>query len=189
MIIGIGHRSGHGKDTFANGLIDGMRLLKPDLKVRKLSWSWKLKDVCQQLYGHLGLMDSAFYDTDEGRLLRNIKLPEINLTPVEIWIKVGESLRNHVWERTWLEWVAAQKEHIDIIVAADTRKHLELTICDYKIKVHNPRIPNREGLSIDHELEDYLGWDRIIINDKTKDHLNREALLLARWILKRHYLK
>jgi hypothetical protein len=190
MIIGIGHRSDHGKDTFANYLCDNMRLLNPKLKVKKLSWAWKLKDICQQLYGHLGLMDADFYDTDEGRKLRNIPLQKINLTPVEIWIKVGTpAIREQVWEDTWLEWVVAQSKLVDIIVCADTRFPNEISRCDYKIKVHNPDKPDRDGLSVDHHLANYMSWDRIIINDKTKDHLNREALLLARWILKRHYEK
>jgi len=179
-IIGVGHRSGHGKDTFANFFVEHFNNLFKDtlhgLKIRKLSWAWKLKDACFQLYKHLGLREPEFYETDEGRKLRNIKLPCIGLTPVEIWIKFGSyGVRDHVWDLTWVEWVKHNNTDVDVIINGDTRFPVEIPYCDFTIKIVNPKIPNREGVSVDDKLAHYLSWNLIVMNDGTKEDLSDKA--------------
>lgn len=167
MIIGLGHRSGHGKDTAANYMVEWLYAMRPDLKVRKLSWAWKLKDICHQLYGHLGLQDADFYDTPEGRKHRDIKLPKIDLTPVEIWVKMGTpAVREQVWDHTWIAWVQSQQQYYNLIIPPDTRFPNEIAACDYTIKVDNPRVPIREGVSVDCTLKDFAGWDAVLTNDE-----------------------
>jgi hypothetical protein len=178
MIIGIGHRSGHGKDTVANFMIQWLALHHRELNVKKVSWADKLKDICYQLYSHLGLKEGAFYETEEGRALRNIRLPKINKTPVEIWIDMGTpAVREKVWDRTWIEYV--QHTPADIIIAADTRFMNEVEACDVTIKVINPRIPRREGKSVDDVLAFYVNWDHYLYNEGEKIELRKNTNLLC----------
>lgn len=186
MIIGLGHRSGHGKDLSGSYMIDFLRE-NTNLRVTKLSWAWKLKDICYQLYSHVGLRETDFYDTDEGRALRNIKLPKIELSPVEIWVKMGTNgVREQVWDRTWIEWVCAQQEKYDIIICPDTRFHNEIELCDHTVKITNPRVPNREGISVDEVLADYDGWNYYLINDGDKVKLKESSISIIQDII--HYV-
>lgn len=174
ILIGLGHRSGHGKDTVANYMKEWFDICRPELKVIKWSWASKLKEICYDLYKQFGMREQEFYDTEEGRSLRNVPLPVLGKTPVEIWIDMGEGIRDKVYENTWRDFVRDNIQ-ADIVILADTRKPTELEICQYKVLVRNPRIPNREGKSIDHELADYQRWDYTIINDLGYSELRGKA--------------
>jgi hypothetical protein len=170
MLIGIGHRTGHGKDTFALML---QEVLGPH-KSQIIPFARKLKEVAVILYGHLGLREEAYYNTREGRMERNRPLPGINLTPVEIWVMVGESIRNGVWHPTWVSLMQHQAKS-SIILSPDTRHFNEIERCDLKVKLVNPRVENRKGASIDDVLEDYVGWDKVVVNDGTLEDLRQKA--------------
>ncbi len=175
ILIGIGHRSENGKDTLAKFMKDKFEDLMPNKKVIITGWSYKLKMVCYALYADLGLQRPEFYDTEDGRRHRNIKLPRIDLTPVEIWIHMGsKAVRAHVWVRTWVEYVR-NSINCDILICPDTRFPIEIEVCDYTILCHNPRIPNRAGESVDHVLKDYNGWNFVVVNDGSKLDLQREG--------------
>jgi len=184
-LIGIGHRSDHGKDTLANVMVSTLQ--ESGLRVKKIPWAWKLKDICYQLYAHFGLREPEFYETPEGRSVRNVKLPDINLTPVEIWIKVGTpAIRDNVWDSTWVDYLRLSNESktYDVIVAPDTRFYNEIDVCDYTIKLTNPRIPNREGESVDEILKNYNGWHFNMENDTTLGDLEAKGRMLATLLLK-----
>lgn len=169
MIVGIGHRSRHGKDTFANYLVDA--LSRRMLRVKKQPWAWKMKEVVADLYG---LKPPEFYDTPQGESYRNIKIPSLDMTPVELWIKTGEAFRS-VDPDTWVDYVVKMSKRFDVIVCPDTRNYNEIDKCNYKIKVCNPRIPNRQGASIDDRLQDYDKWDYIVLNTGGLSELRAEA--------------
>lgn len=179
-IIGIGHRSENGKDTLANYMVNHLSNMLPGKTVIKLSWAWKLKDICHQLYGHLGLKEGNYYESDEGRKYRNIKIPNINLTPVEIWIKMGTyAVRDQIWDLTWVEYNKASCV-ADIMISADTRFPIEIGYCDVTILCHNPRVPNREGETVDNRLSSFHDWMYTIINDGSKSDLQHKAYMLCR---------
>lgn len=153
--------------------------MMPKKRIIKRPWAWKGKEVCFQVYGHLGLREPEFYETDEGRKFRNVKLPGIDLTPVEIWIRVlSKSFRDQVWDLTWVEYLTNCID-ADIIVCPDTRFPIEIERCTYTIKCTNPRIPNRQGESVDDVLAQFRNWNFLVSNDGTKDHLNDKAYRLA----------
>lgn len=177
-IISIGHRSGHGKDTFANYMVEYFQCYVPELKVVKWSWAWKLKLLCYDLYKHHeGCYPPEYYDTAEGREFRNCVIPSLGMTIVELWIKMGEGIRHQVYENTWAEW-SRYNVDCDILITADTRKHTETAVSDITIKVVNPRIPNRVGASIDGELQDYP-WQHVIVNDMGYYELRSKAYTLC----------
>lgn len=175
-IISLGHRSGHGKDTTADFMIEWLTVNRPDIRVTKWSWAWKLKLICYDLYKHhKGMYPPEFYNTPEGYALRNEIIPSLGKTIVEMWIDIGEGIRHQVYEKTWAEWPRFNlNQDFDLLIAADTRKHTETSVSDVTIKVWDPRKPNRTGKSIDHELQDFP-WERTILNDDSLEGLRQQA--------------
>lgn len=184
MLIGIGHRSRHGKDTFARYLVK--ELLALGIQAKKMSWAYKGKLMCYELYKHYGLQPPEYYDTLIGQQDRNVPLPGIAKSPVEIWIDFMNAVRKHVDPGTWCNYLLAEAKAFDgVTVVADTRLPLELPHCDLRIKLVNPRIPNRTGKSIDDVLADYDGWNLVVYNDGTLLELAVKAQDLANDIAKR----
>lgn len=76
-IIAIGHYRRVGKDTFANYLVEKVNQLDPSIRIAKMPWVWKLKQVCHELYAWDGLREPEFYETEPGASLREVLLPTI----------------------------------------------------------------------------------------------------------------
>ena len=75
-IIGLGHYSRTGKDTFANALVQDITdRSRGNTRIKKIPFAWKLKQICHDLYAWDGLREPEFYDTSEGEKFRDIKLP------------------------------------------------------------------------------------------------------------------
>lgn len=177
MLIGIGHRSGHGKDTLADFIVKHLQIKYPQRRIFKYPFAWKIKQIAFDLYKQHGLREPAFYETPQGRALRDIKLPVLNLTPVEIWIKIGTPcFREQIYAGTWTDYVfELSRERGVIIVAPDVRFPEEHTKCDHLVHCINPRVPNREGLSVDEVLEDFNGWSYTILNNGTLEDLENSG--------------
>ena len=109
----------------------------------------------------------------------------IGMTPVEIWITLGTpAIRDAVWPLTWVEWVKAQQKTYDVIVCPDTRFPNEIAACDCTIKIVNPRIPDRQGKSVDHLLDGFANWDFTITNDTGFSELRGQANMIAALVFK-----
>lgn len=106
-VIGIGHYSRTGKDTLGTMLCDELKALAHHGSlVVKTSFAWKLKDICHQLYAWDGMREAEFYETDEGAPYRDIPLPTIGKTPVQIWVDMGTpAIREQVYENTWIDYL------------------------------------------------------------------------------------
>lgn len=98
-IIGLGHYSRTGKDTLANVMMS--ELQQRGFSVEKAPFAWKIKLIAHDLYGWAGLREPEFYDTIEGAPFRDIILPALGKTPVQIWVEVGNLFRE-VYPETWL---------------------------------------------------------------------------------------
>lgn len=121
-IIAIGHYRRVGKDTFANLLQAKLFELNPQLRVGKRSWAWKLKQICHELYAWAGLREPEFYETEPGASLREVVLPAIGKSPRQIWIDMGTpAVREQVYDRTWLDYLLKNEQHLDVMLIPDTR--------------------------------------------------------------------
>lgn len=115
-IVGIGYKKGRGKDTFANFMVNWLRMAHPDLQVRKVGFADKLKDVSYQLYKWAGLQAGIHYEANYPD--KEVLLPAINMTPRDIWIGVGNKLRE-VYESTWIDFVLRGGITADVILIKD----------------------------------------------------------------------
>lgn len=160
-IIGLGHYSRTGKDSLANYLVN--ELAKVGKTAKKIPFAWKLKDICHQLYGWDGLQCAAFYDTKEGEKLRDVKLPTLNLTPVEIWVAMGTpAVRQNVYMNTWIDYVLRTDHGVDVVIIPDVRFPNEVEairdLDGWLAKVVRPGYGPKDTVA-DKALIGWNGWD------------------------------
>jgi len=174
--FGFGHYSRTGKDTVALA----MKVIGEEkgLNVQIRPFAGKLKAVAHDLYGHLGLKDMDFYNTPRGEEYRDVKLPVINKTPVEIWIELGNLLRD-VYQGTWIDYVMnANLEGVDIVIIPDVRFPNEVKAIQerggFVCQVTRPGVKPRDSSS-DRALLGFDGWDDYFHNDKGFESINNYA--------------
>lgn len=183
-IIGLGHYSRTGKDTLANAVIAALNEYSPSLRVKKVPFAWKLKQIAHELYGWDGLREPGYYDTREGEKFRDVILPRIGLTPVEIWIKVGNLLRE-VYGKTWIEYVIRGVQDVDVLIVPDVRFPNEveaLREADALLgKVVRPGYGPRKSIS-DRALLPYRGWDFVVGASGKMSELENYGKGIASWL-------
>ncbi len=172
LIIGLGHYSRSGKDTFANHLVFHINHYTV-FRAKKIPFAWKLKQICHDLYAWDGMREPEFYDTDEGAPLRDVKLPTIGKTPVEIWIDFGTpAVRENVYRDTWTDFLFKGGHACDVLVIPDARFLNEVNGIKERgglvYKIERPGYGPRPGSVADNALNGYDGWDRTIWSDSVE---------------------
>lgn len=169
IIIGIGHRSGVGKDTLAKFLDGQLRVNSPGKIIRKQSFAWKLKEVAYDLYGWAGVQPPIHYENC--REDRDLPLSALGgITVVDLWVKLGtDGIRDNVYERTWIDYLLkGNKDHIDVLIIPDVRFPDEAEsiqeLGGKLIRVDNPNVPHRKGKSVDHKLAGWGNWYDVFVN-------------------------
>lgn len=178
-IIGLGYKKGVGKNTFSKFMITFLRCERPDLKIKEVSFAAKLKDICYQLYGWTELKRGIFYESHRDK--KEQVLPQLNKSPRDIWIEVGNKLRE-VYSKTWIDY-ALNSLVADIIIITDLR---------FKNEAQAIRSLNGQLYRIDRsdqklgtdpaevDLDDWQHWDAIINNTGTLKDLNEQAEIIAK---------
>lgn len=186
IVLGIGHYSRTGKDTFAKYLIAELNKFLPEFRVARMAFGSKLKDICHQLYGWAGMREEAFYETAEGAALRDVPLPFINKSPVQIWIDMGTpAVRDSVYDRTWIDYLLNTDHKLDMMLIADTRFYNEVGAIreagGWTIKVVRPGIGPRKSPA-DRQLLCARDWDYVIGESGQLSEIHRWASLFAQWM-------
>ena len=166
IIIGLGHYSRTGKDTFANALVDILHEMDPKLRVGKRSFASKLKEITHGLYGWAGLGNEAYYNDPAHEHERGVELPAMGMTPVDIWVKFGTmAVRNQVYGQTWVDYLLKTDQALDVIVIPDVRFPNEVEAIreagGYLIKIVRDGYGPKMTVA-DLALIDYDGWDNVI---------------------------
>src|SRR5690606_20586650 len=130
-----------------------------------------LKAECHRLYGWAGLEDGEFYERNPE--YRDVPLPAIGKTPVEIWIEVGNKLRE-VYRDTWVKPVVSLIGDREVVLISDVRYPNEVNTIRHSggcvVKVTRAEAPVRNSVS-DNALEGWDQWDYIIENEGTERDL------------------
>lgn len=176
-IIGLGHYSRTGKDSFANFFIN-----RTPGSVKK-SFAWKLKQTTHELYAWAGLREPEFYETLEGAPLRTVVLPDLGLTPIDIWVKFGTpAVREQVYDKTWIDYVLKSNHNCDILVIPDVRFMNEVEAVREMggtlIKVVRPGYGPRDTVA-DRALVGFHGWDYVIGSVGTMESLDEWARIFS----------
>jgi len=182
-IIGLGHYSRVGKDSLAKMIVK--ELATRGIQADIWSFAWKLKDVSFQLYGWAGLRQPSFYETEEGAALRHVKLDAIGLTPIEVWVKLGNAVRNEVYGATWIDNVLNRKCENGVVVIPDVRFTNEVDAIRQKggmlVKVIRPGFGPLNTPS-DLALMGCRCWDMVVGESGQMSELSEAASNIAAWI-------
>lgn len=182
-IFGFGHYSRTGKDTVANAMISFLEE-HSTLRVKKMSFAWKLKEICHDLYGWDGLREPEFYETIEGAKFRDIPLPTIGKTPVQIWVDMGTpAVREQVYDKTWIDYVLKGTKDVDVLIVPDVRFHNEVyaiqELGGVLSKVVRPGYGPRKTVA-DRRLVGFTGWDFVVGNEGSMESLYEWAGVFGR---------
>ena len=181
-IIAFGHRRRVGKDCASRFLDTILKIEARHLKVRRVSFASKLKDLCSQIYGWAGLQDEQYYE-DHPEYREEI-LVEIGLSPRDIWINVGNKFRE-VYRNTWLDY-AMRGVKADIVIISDMRFENEAKrvreLGGMLIKLTRSAAPISNDVS-DSALDKWTDWDKIIDNSGTMSSLNSQMDQLAKELI------
>jgi hypothetical protein len=183
-IIAFGHRKRTGKDTAGSILQRLLNDMAPQLRVVQVSFAIKLKEVSYEMFKWGGLQPGPFYEQPENAHLREVVLPLLGKTPRQIWIEVGNLMRQvhpEVWIRNAI-YVDA-----DVIIVRDLRYHNEADVIDElggdRYKMVRDSVEKSTDVA-DCNLDDYSEWTGHIFNNGTLDDLEEKLAYLAQKIVK-----
>jgi hypothetical protein len=175
-IIAFGYQKGSGKDT-AGKFLDIM-LRAANVKSCRASFADKLKDVAFQLYGWAGLKRGIYYETHRDQ--KEVILPKLGLSPRDIWIQVGNKMRE-VYPDTWIKY-AMNGLKCDVVIVTDLRFWNEGTI----LLEHDATLVrmSRKGIltgddPAEVELHGWTIWHYDILNHGTLNELNSKIKAMA----------
>jgi hypothetical protein len=166
LILAFGHEKGVGKDTAARFAMTHLRSNNRVRRVEIRGFADKLKDVCHQMYSWAGLMPGDSYEEPGNRHLKEVALPLLNKSPRQIWISVGNGVRDWVFDGTWLEWLLINAR-ADFLLVKDMRFPTEAdrirALGGTVVKIVRPDVPHTSD-GADDPLLTYARWDHTITN-------------------------
>jgi len=176
-IVAFGHQKGAGKDTAAQFLTTFLKTNYPKLRVKHTGFANKLKDVSFQLFKWAGLKRAIYYETHYSE--KEIVLPLVGLTPREIWIAVGNGMRE-IHQDVWIN-CALSVPNVDILIISDLRFKNEAHAIGFKgLLIRIDRDIERGTDPAEIDLLDWTDWDRAIDNNGTLQELNTEIESLGK---------
>ena len=183
FFVGLGHYSRTGKDTFANYLIGH---LESKLLIRKRPLAWKLKEITYNFYAWAGMMPPNTMRHQKGGRDRDVMLPALGMTPVEVWVAFGtKAVRNNVYDRTWLDYLLKSNHQERVIIIPDVRFPNEADAIKEAggvlIKIVRPGYGPRKTIA-DRALVGYTGWDYVFGGEGTMFALKRYAEDFANYL-------
>jgi hypothetical protein len=168
MIIGFGHKKRVGKNEAAKLLQE--LYAEREITARCVSFASKLKECCELYFG---LKDEFYYEFNPEE--RNEIIPKINKTPRQIWIEVGNKMRE-VYPNVWVDALLDQKYKEDVLIVTDVRFPNEVQAIKARngilVKIVRDSVPNTDDAA-DCALDHYNAWDRTIYNNGTLNALKR----------------
>lgn len=184
LVVGLGHYSRVGKDTLADMLLEELPKTWRGCRAAKIPFARKLKEICHELYAWDGHREPDWYDTPEGQAARDVPLPTIGKTPVQLWVDFGTpAVRERVYPETWTSYVLNTPRPLDVLIVPDVRFENETAKIrergGFLVKVTRPGVVPRNTVA-DRALLGWFGWDYTVVNRGGLEHLRREAKELAR---------
>ena len=178
-IIAIGHQKGVGKSTLTKFLITILRIRNKGLKIEHISFADGVKEVSFKIFSWMGLKEGDYYESNYQE--KEVPL-KCGLTPRDIWISVGNKMRE-IDESCWIE-SALENCDADIIIISDLRyisEAIALTerkACLVRVNRDVPRGTDPAEVS----LLSWVDWCRDIDNKGTLAGLYNKAEELADYL-------
>lgn len=176
MIIALAHKKRVGKDTAATILTRYFRQNTVNKVIDRVALADQLKQVCYKLYGWAGLQEGIAYETG---LDKEEKLPLLGLSPREIWIHFGMSVRE-LYPDTWCQLVF-EEYNSDVLIISDCRFKNEIDIIKSKggIIVKIERDIDSASDIADEGLDGFNDWDHVIDNNGSLKEFRDQVIALG----------
>ena len=175
LIIGLGHMRNVGKDVAKNVIyqtfVDARKHGGRNPTVHSGAFAEALYETCENLYGWAGMQSKAFYDTDEGREVKEVVLPLVGKSPRKLLIDLGMAVRENVCEETWLK--RGLNVGCDVLILSDMRFPNEAQAIreadGVLIKITRPSLGgfNLPADDPDVQVVGWNDWDFHIVNQDT----------------------
>lgn len=182
LIVGFRGHSGVGKDTS----VQILRQIAASAghSTDQAAIAGKVKHIAYGLYSHLGHQHPSHYEAHrEDRLL---KLPLIDKTVIEIWCALGDSIRDNLYQNTWVDQaiIQANESSSEIFCLTDVRYPSEIEAIrragGLVVNVINPRVKPL-NTKADHALDHWQGtYDHDLHNDSTVTELENRVHRLSK---------
>lgn len=178
-ILAFGHQSRVGKDTAARAVVRALDPSGSCSVALHTSFAARLKEAALGVFGHYGLCDAAFYERPDCEHLRDVPLPGIGKTPVELWIEFGQVVRG-IYAPTWYEAALSRARPGRLLVISDLRFQNEADAVraagGWCVKVERPGNPVRGS---DEMIAPDFEWDVVIQNNADLAALEAAAVGVA----------
>jgi len=183
-IVAFGYKKGVGKSTAGKFLATFLKINAPELRIKQISFAAKLKDISYQLFKWAGLKRGVYYESHYKE--KEVILPQLGLSPRQIWIGVGNKLRE-VYENTWINF-ALFGVQADIIIITDLRFCGEAEAIlknDGKIiKINRLGIPQgTDPAEVDLDVLINANWNYVLHNNGSLQGLNVSIEEIAKDLL------
>jgi hypothetical protein len=184
IILGIGYKKGSGKNTLGKLINTYLQRCCGKCVTKQVSFAEKLKDISYQLYGWAGLKRGIYYETHYDE--KEVELPQLDLTPRDIWIGVGNGMRG-VYTDTWINY-ALHGVKANVVLITDMGFTNEATAIKkaggFTCKITREGIPR--GMDArETELDSWTNWDFKINNNGGLSDLNHQAEAIGNFILEK----
>jgi hypothetical protein len=193
IVIGVGGRKQHGKDTLANFAIH--RLSEMGFKVIKRHFADPLKLECATMLAYeLDPGNPNYHDRakDFFREMNDVTKKEKYRLLLQFW--GTEFKRGMVCDSYWIDKMRTQLESdaadgVDVVFVPDMRfpneADLVKALGGYNVRILRPGIDDGDGHASEHALDNYEDWDAVVENESDLEELDRKVSVflgyLAQW--------
>jgi hypothetical protein len=183
VVIGVGGRKQHGKDTLANFAIH--RLSEMGFKAIKRHFADPLKLECATMLAYeLDPGNPNYHDRakDFFREMNDVTKKEKYRLLLQFW--GTEFKRGMVCDSYWIDKMRTQLESdaadgVAVVFVPDMRfpneARLVKELGGYNIRVQRLGMADGDGHASEHALDDYQGWDANVWNDHGLPELEQKA--------------
>lgn len=164
-MICLGHESGAGKDAAARAIC------RAHPGARQYALATPVKELASEI---LGIPGEEYYNWQ--REDRHKLIEPLGLTPVQIWVLVGEGGRKILGPATWVNALLdrIRSDQPDLAVVSDVRTDVEFgafsALGARMWKIQRSNLVCNPHAILDHELAG-APWDLTIINDGSLEEL------------------
>jgi hypothetical protein len=157
-------------------------MLPPSLVVKRVAFADALKEDCARVFAYAGHRDRLHYERFRGQ--RDTPLPDIGLTPVELWVRYGNQMRA-IDPGIWIRRCFHEAIDADVVFVTDVRYRNEVDEIRARgglaVRVDNPRAEKRHNQA-DTALACFTEWDGTVTNDGDLTLFKQRLTPVLNWI-------
>jgi hypothetical protein len=187
-LISCSGKKRNGKDTVADMIV---RILAEEkgLVYKKIAFGTAVKQVASLM---TGIPANEWETTEQKEMFLGPEWDKVDedgnvvrMTRRKFLTTLGsDAVTAHLHQMAWINMTFKDYTPEKLTVVSDTRFYTELNrvnkLNGYTIRVINPRVFSDDTHPSEVELDDYTGWDFVVINDGTLEELELKVRAILR---------